>query len=157
MWMPFVALAAALGGTSPDRLVGLADPMAFVAERYRIYQRGERGHGSLGDYASPRLLGHLDDFNAAMGGEELDSLDVWIDDRDDWRLTRLELSLAPSRDPDRQMIVARFLNESRPVRLHFHFVRTVEGWALDELVKPGPGGWTLTQRLASRPTASPDR
>ena len=156
MWLPILALAASLGAGEPEPGRGVADPIAFVAERYRLYQSGERGHGALADHASARLLRQLDGFEAAMGGQELDSLDVWIDDRDGWALSGLGLTLEPGGAAGRQTITARFRNEGRPVLLRFHFVRERGRWYLDEVVKPGRGGWALTRRLATRPTAPPN-
>jgi hypothetical protein len=156
MWTPVVALAASLALSDPVPMQGVMDPVAFMAAHYADYQRGQRSRHALDTYASTRLMRHLDAFEAAMGGEELDSLDVWIDDEDDWALSGLGLALEPGRRPDRQIITARFRNEGRPVLLHFHFVREVGRWYLDEVVKPGRDGWTLTQRLAIRPAAPPN-
>ncbi|HYD14116.1 MAG TPA: hypothetical protein VEC11_14815 [Allosphingosinicella sp.] len=154
MWTPILALAVALGRAEPPAYPGVADPMAFVAARYGEYQHGNRTI-ALDSYASTRLRRLLHAFDEAAGGEELDGADFWIDGVD-WRLAGLDLALEPRRRPDRQTVTARFRNLSRPVLLRFHFVREGGRWFLDEVVRPGRRGWTLTGRLARRPRGRPN-
>ncbi|HTU11764.1 MAG TPA: hypothetical protein VMG08_12805 [Allosphingosinicella sp.] len=126
--------------------------MAFVAGEYRLYRAGTRPRTEFHSYASRRLRALSDGLDAAMGGEELgDNLDVWVDDHDQWSLSALSLALEPVRAAGRRTITVRFLNEGRPVRLRFHFVHEDGGWYLDDIVKPGRGGWTLARRLSIRP------
>ena len=93
MWASIAALAASLGAGEPEPYPGLADPIAFMAARYGEYRRGHRPALATDGYASERLRRHLYAFDEAAGGQELDSLDFWIDDRDDWALSGLGLTL----------------------------------------------------------------
>ena len=154
MWLPVFALAMLAVAGQPDDIPGpdRSDPMAFVAGEYRLYRAGARPRTEFHSYASRRLRALADELDAAMGGEELgDTLDVWVDDRDEWSLSGLGLTLGPVRAAGRRTITARFRNEGRPVRLLFHFVHEDGGWYLDDIVKPGRGGWSLSQRLSIRP------
>jgi len=81
----------------------------------------------------------------------VDSLDFWVGEQGAWSLAGLGLTLEPARRPDRQTVTARFRNNGRPVVLHFRFVRERGAWYLDEVVRPGRRGWTLSGRLAMRP------
>ena len=159
MWrsIPGLALALVAAGAAaePSPHPGVADPIAFMAARYADYRGGNPRVLAIDDYASARLRGHLYAFDQAAGGQEVDSLDFWIDGTDGV-LTGLGLTLEPQRRADRQTIIARFRNRDRPVTLRFHFIREGGSWYLDEAVKPGRRGWTLTGRLAMRPTDPPN-
>jgi hypothetical protein len=157
MWLMFAALAGLVQEPAePVPYPGIADPVAFMSARYGEYRRGVRPSLPADTYASARLRRHFYAADEAAGGEEVDSLDFWIDDPDEWVLSGLGLTLEPARTVDRQTVTARFRNEGRGVLLRFHFVREDGRWWLDEVVKPGRRGWTLTQRLAIRPRARPN-
>jgi len=156
MWTMFTALAMLLQApAAPNPFPGVGDPVSFMTARYGEYRRGIRPALPADTYASARLRRHFYAADEAAGGEEVDSLDVWIDDRDDWSLSGLGLTLEPARSPDRLIVTARFRNHGRPVLLRFHFVREDGRWYMDEVVKPGRGGWMLTQRLSIRPRGRP--
>ena len=157
MWKLILAVALAAVQAQPPAHPGVADPIAFMRARYAEYEGGgEVRTVALDTYASARLRARLYAFDQAAGGEELDSLDPWVD-AIGWRIGPVALTPGPSRDRNRRIVVARFGNHGRPVRLRFHGLRARGAWYLDEIVKAGPDGWTLTGRLARRPTAAPNR
>ena len=156
MWRLFLGLALALAAAAaePPAHPGVPDPAAFLRNRYAEYRSGETSALALDTYASERLRAHLHAHDAAAGGEEMDSLDWWVDGIDRL-IAEVRLTRRPDAGPGRQAITARFRNAGRPVGLIFHFVREHGAWYLDEVVKPGPRGWTLTGRLAMRPAEPP--
>jgi hypothetical protein len=145
--------AALAGAARAERPAypGVADPIAFMRDRYAQYERGGAVPAlALDGYASTNLRLRLYAFDAAAGGEELDSLDPWVDGVD-WRIGPVALARLPGHRPGRQIIAARFRNHGWPVLLRFFWVRERGAWYLDEIVRPGRGAWTLTGRLAARP------
>lgn len=160
MWKLVLALALAAAGTAAEPPVhpGVADPIAFMRDRYAEYLSGNVRVLALDSYASERLRAHLYAYDEAAGGQEVDELDFWVGEPGQWSLRGLGLTLEPARRPDRQTVTARFRNRGRPVVLHFRFVRERGAWYLDEVVRPGRRGrgWTLSGRLALRPTAPPN-
>lgn len=157
MWKLILGAALAAAQAAPPAYPGVADPIAFLRGRYAEYERGGPLTSlALDTYASDRLRARLHAFDEAAGGQEVDSLDWWVDGMD-WALGRVALAREAAPDASRQTLVARFRNHGRPVRLRFAFVRERGAWYLDEVVRPGRGGWTLTGRLAMRPAASPNR
>jgi len=156
VWKIILAWAVAAVAAQAPAHPGVADPIAFMRSRYAEYQGGgEVRTVALESYASARLRDRLYAFDQAAGGEELDSLDPWVDGVG-WRIGRVALTPGPSAGRGRRTVVARFRNHGRPVRLFFHWARARGAWYLDEIVKAGPRGWTLTGRLARRPTAAPN-
>ena len=151
MWKLLLGFALALAPPESAGQAGVADPVAFMRARYAEYLSGDVRALALDTYASARLRALLYAFDEAAGGEEVDSLDFWVGEPGDWSLTGLGLTLAPARRPDRRIVTARFSNRGRPVILHFRFVRERGAWYLDEVVRPGRRGWTLSGRLAMRP------
>lgn len=153
-----LVLADANAAAEPPAHPGVADPIAFMRARYAEYLSGSVRGLALDSYASERLRAHLHAYDEAAGGQEVDELDFWVGELGSWSLSGLGLTLEPARRADRQTVTARFRNRGRPVVLHFRFVRERGAWYLDEVVRPGARGrgWTLTQRLAMRPTAPPN-
>jgi hypothetical protein len=150
MWTPILALAAALGWAEPSPSPGVGDPIAFVGAGYAAYERGERFLLPDG-MASRRLVAEQDAHGEAEGGQEVGSLDAWIDGTE-WQLSGLEIRRRPGRDPARQAIAASFRNYGRPVSLRFLFVRENGAWYLDEILNEvGGRSWTLTSLLRLRP------
>ncbi|HEV7661552.1 MAG TPA: hypothetical protein VGO55_17065 [Allosphingosinicella sp.] len=149
MWT--LILGAALALAEPATHPGVADPVAFMRARYSEYLSGNVRVLALDTYASERLRARLYAFDEAAGGQEVDSLDFWVGEPGDWSLAGLSLTLEPPRHPGRQTVTARFRNAGRPMVLHFRFVRERGAWYLDEVVRPGRRGWTLSGRLAMRP------
>jgi len=145
-------LGAALALAEPAGHAGVADPIAFMRARYAEYLSGNVLVLALDTYASERLRARLYAFDEAAGGQEVDSLDFWVREPGDWSLAGLGLTLEPARRPDRQTVTARFRNRGRPIVLHFRFARERGAWYLDEVVRPGARGWTLSGRLAMRPS-----
>ena len=152
MWKLILAAALALApaGAAAES-AGVADPVAFMRARYGEYLSGNVRVLALDTYASARLRARLYAFDEAAGGQEVDSLDFWVGEEGEWSLAGLGLTLEPARRPDRRTVTARFRNEGRPIVLHFRFVREGGAWYLDEVVRPGARGWTLSGRLAMRP------
>lgn len=149
MWT--LILGAALALAEPAGHPGVADPVAFMRARYAEYLGGTVRVLALDTYASARLRARLYAFDEAAGGQEVDSLDFWVGEPGEWSLTGLGLTLESPRHPGRQTVTARFRNGGRPVILHFRFVRARGAWYLDEVVRPGRRGWTLSGRLGMRP------
>lgn len=149
MWT--LLLGFALAAIEPAGQPGVADPVAFMRARYGEYLSGNVRALALDTYASARLRARLYAFDEAAGGQEVDSLDFWVGELGQWSLTGLGLTLEPPRRPGRQTVTARFRNGGRSVVLHFRFVRERGAWYLDEVVRPGRCGWTLSGRLAMRP------
>lgn len=149
MWT--LILGAALALAEPAGHAGVADPIAFMRARYAEYRSGNVRVLALDTYASARLRERLYAFDQAAGGQEVDSLDFWVGELGEWSLSGLGLALEPPRHSGRQTVTARFRNSGRPVVLHFRFVREGGAWYLDDVVRPGRRGWTLSGRLAMRP------
>jgi hypothetical protein len=149
MWT--LLLGFALAAVEPAAHPGVADPIAFMRARYAEYRSGNVRVLALDTYASARLRGRLYAFDQAAGGQEVDSLDFWVGEEGEWSLTGLGLTLEPTLHSGRRTVTARFRNRGRPVVLHFRFVRERGAWYLDEVVRPGRRGWTLSGRLAMRP------
>lgn len=159
MWRLILGAALALvpagAAAEPAGHPGVADPVAFIRARYAEYLSGNVRVLALDTYASERLRALLYAFDEAAGGQEVDGMDFWVGELGEWSLAGLGLTLEPARRRDRQIVTARFRNRGRPIVLHFQFVRERGTWYLDEVVRPGARGrgWTLSGRLAMRPTA----
>ena len=133
---------------------GVADPRAFVAERYVLYALGDGAIPALDAIASSRLRAHLEAHDQAAGGEELIDRDWWVNGRagEAPRLGRVALAEEPGGDPARRVIAVRFRNHGRPALLRFHFRHEQAAWRLDEVVgEAGGRRWSLTGLLAARP------
>jgi hypothetical protein len=157
MWKAFLGLVLAFAAAAAEAHPGTPDPLAFMRARYAEYGSGGQVSTLATDtYASARLLPHLYAFDEAAGGQELDELEPWTDSIG-WRIDgRVRLIPLRTRHAGRRTILASFVNRGRLVRLTFRWVRENGAWYLDEIVRPGRRGWTLTQRLARRPTAPPN-
>jgi hypothetical protein len=133
---------------------GVADPRAFIAERYALYAHGEGAIPALDPIVSSRLRVHLNAHDQAEGGEELIDRDWWVNGRagEEPLLGRVDVTEEPGRDPDRRVIATRFRNHGRAALLRFHFRHEQAAWRLDEVVgEAGGRRWTLTGLLAARP------
>lgn len=138
-----------------EKVRGVEDPRAFVAERYRAYQGGQAPEDP--DFAySDRLQALFEAYDAwTRQHDDLIgalSFDWWINAQD-WILADVEVSEV-AEGSDRRIVSARFTNDGRPDEIRFRFVRQSERWFLDEAVEgtgSGDGGWTLSDLLRMRP------
>ena len=146
-----VAAAAPAHRAVPAR--GVADPRAFVAQRFAGY-RGSTDHvppDPVWAY-SPRLaaLSAAYDRWQRRHHDEVGSIDFdWWINAQDWELSGVSVSAADA-GPDRRTVTARWRNAGRDDSSRFLFVRIGGRWYLDDAVNGsghGDDGWTLSELL----------
>lgn len=150
---PLAASAAQTHRAAPAR--GVADPRAFVQQRYDAYLRGAGSHippDPTWAY-SPRLAGLFRTYDAwqRRHRDEVGSIDFdWWINAQDWELSRVAVTAAAT-GPNAQTVTARFHNADRAEELRFLFVRIGGRWYLDDALSGsghGDDGWTLSALLA---------
>jgi hypothetical protein len=153
------AAASGSGGNSaaaeqpaarPGQQRGVADPRAFVEERYRRIAE-DQGDPAAHAY-SDRLRSLFSDMNSDAGDElgRLD-FDYWSNSQDpDIRNLRIRQEEVFGRE-DRRVIVAEFSNGGLPNVNTFYFERVGGRWFLDDVRNEtrgeNGGSWTLSLLL----------
>lgn len=133
---------------------GVADPRAFVAERYAAYQRGTDHIPPEPVWAySPRLRALYDGYNswARRHGDEVGlDFDWWINAQD-WQLTDVSVTAADT-GPLTRTVTAHWRNSGTADGERFLFVRLGSRWYLDDIVHAGQGdeNWTFSTLLRNR-------
>ena len=121
------------------------DPVMFVAEVLRHFVETS-SYEPPEDIYTPRLRKLIrDDEKQAKG--EVGCLDFvfWVNGQD-WTLTKLNVTSGPA-SPDREMVIARFLNIGTPQEIHFDFRRIAGRWLLDDAQSVKEPRWTLSEIL----------
>ena len=133
---------------------GVADPRAFVAERYAAYRRGTDSVPADPTWAySPRLAALFASYNRwqRRHTDEVGSIDFdWWINAQDWELSDVAVSQADS-GRNARVVTARWRNSGRSDSSRFLFVRIGTRWYLDDVVHGsgrGDEGWTLSALLA---------
>lgn len=133
---------------------GVADPRAFVAQRFAGYRSGTDSVPADSTWAySPRLAALFATYDRwqRRHTDEVGSIDFdWWINAQDWELSDVSVSQADS-GRNRRVVTARWRNSGRNDSSRFLFVRIGTRWYLDDVVHGsghGDEGWTLSALLA---------
>lgn len=141
------ALALPTGAAAmeaPARSGGVADPVAFVRERFAVYATGQVPQDRTDGLWSARMRSLLDRLDEAEGGEQRINFDTWVNAQD---FAISDVLVVLERDGrDRRIVLARWRNFGRADSSRFHFVRRHGRWFLDDIVSR-TSGWTLSALL----------
>lgn len=136
---------------------GVSDPRSFVGQIYARYQAapGVPPEDPVHSY-SDRLRRLFDDYNAWQASHQdlvgSVAFDWWTNSQD-WGEIRLSELRVEQDGPDRQTVVAPFVNYGVENVNRFRFVRQGDRWFLDDVVNGsggGDNGWTLSALLRER-------
>ena len=143
-------VSAVLAWPSAAAAQGFDDPVAFVRDRFALYQGGEAPQSWPDRPYSPRLARLFERLAAAEGGEERIEFDWWVNGQD-FELDAVEVVLEQGHG-DRRTVLARWRNFGQDDASRFLFVRRAGRWYLDEVIST-TSDWRLSQVLrdATRP------
>ena len=132
---------------------GVADPRAFVAQRYAGYRAGTDHIPPDPVWAySPRLAALFAAYDRWQHrhDDEVGSIDFdWWINAQDWELSGVSVTEAAN-GPNARTVTARWTNSGRTDSSRFLFVRIGGRWYLDDAVNGtghGDEGWTLSELL----------
>ena len=139
-----VAMSILLAGSSAGA-TRIDDPEKFVRDIYMKIEKAPDQTREPEDIYTRRLADlfalEAKDAHGEVGRIDFDP---WTDAQES-RISRLKVSSMPVENgPDRRTVFASFVNEGRPLVMHFYFERTKEGWKLDDIRNVGKDGWTLS-------------
>ena len=147
------AAAAAAPAHRAAHARGVADPRAFVAQRYAGYRND--GHHVPPDPTwaySPRLAALFAAYDRWQHrhNDEVGSIDFdWWINAQDWELSGVSVTEAAT-GVNARTVTAHWTNSGRADSSRFLFVRIGTRWYLDDAVNGtghGDDGWTLSELL----------
>ena len=130
---------------------GVADPRAFVEQRYRTIGEGQGDPAAVAYSDRLRAL-FADDETDAQGGVGRLDFDYWSNSQDP-QISNLRVTEQPVEGrEDRRIVVARFNNGPGEFTNRYYFERVGGRWYLDDVssqAQPGreDTGWTLSLLL----------
>ncbi len=129
------------------------DPLRFVTGVFRHFvaaQSTKRSYEPPEDFYTPQLE-KLIRADKKQANGEVGCLDfVFWTGGQDWTIKQLKITSEPG-TPDRQTVIASFLNLDGPTEIHFDFRRLNGRWLLDDARSVKEPRWILSKILKCAP------
>lgn len=144
-----IALALSAVCQSAVTVTRINDPMQFVTGVYRRLMIN-KSYDPPEDIYTPRLSELFRQDRVRSKGE-VGCLEFvfWVNGQD-WMITNLKIT-KESPAPDRQIVIARFVNLKTPEEIHLEYQRVGGRWLLDEARSVQSERWVLSQILKCAP------
>ena len=124
----------------------IADPVKFVSDVYSHIVKTPDNYQEPDDIYTPRLAALFALEQKDAGGEvgRID-FDPWTNAQDNTVTGVKVTSHAVESGPNREIVVAKFKNDTKPEEIHFYFEKTKDGWKLDDMRSSGTDSpWVLS-------------